>query len=293
MLWLVTSTWLVGCGRVGFGDVDRGPPGDLVDAPATPDAATPLDAAQPIDASMIIDGRVIPAPGGPKLTVGTVPAMTTVCGSAPTSVAFEISNPGDLDLEISSLPSTANGFHITQAGAELALPVRIKAGKAVTFEIEPPAAVIGTDIGGSTKRAIFTVTSNAVDTPTTELAVAATVIGANIAVTVPAPPASLAFSNASGVCPTPRAATIRNNGNANATVTVRLPGEFAMTGNSTAPVAAAGVMTRNFRPFTSAACSGTAVIEYEVTGGANCGASGVITLNATFNITGTSSCFCS
>lgn len=292
MLWLVTSTWLVGCGRVGFGDVDRDPPGGLVDAPATPDAAAPLDAAQPIDASMVIDGRVIPAPAGPKLLVGAVPAMTTVCGSAPTLVAFEISNPGDLDLEISNLPSTVDGFHITQAGAELTLPIRIKAGKAITLDIEPPAAVIGTDIGGSIKRGIFTVTSNAVDTPTTEISVAATVTGANIAVTVPAPPASLAFSSASG-CPAPRNATIRNNGNANATVAVRIPGEFAMTGNSTANVAAAGVMTRSFRPFTSAACSGTAVIEYEVTGGANCGASGVTTLNATFNITGTSSCFCS
>jgi hypothetical protein len=283
----MTSTWLVGCGRVGFGDVDRDPSGDLVDAPA------PVDAAPPIDAEVIIDGPVIPAPVGPKLSVGAVPPMTTVCGSAPTTVSFELSNPGDLELKITDFPSVVGAFRVTQAGVELALPIRIEAGTKLKLDIEPPAAVIGTDVGGTTKRATFTVKSNAVDNPRLDISVAATVMGANIVVTVPTPPGRLNFSNASGVCPQERNATIRNGGNTNAAVVVRVPGEFAMTGASTANIAGGAAMTRLFRPFTSAACSGSAVIEYEVTDGANCGVSGVTTLNATFNIVGTSSCFCS
>jgi hypothetical protein len=286
---LVTSSWLIGCGRVGFGDVDREPPGGLLDAPAAPDAPSAPDAPPPLDAAPT--DSTLPAPTGPKLSVGSVPAMTTECGSTPATFAFELSNPGDMELTITKLPTDVDGFRLALRGGTLVLPLRIPAGGTVKIEVRPPDAVIGTDVGGSIKTAIAKIESNAVDQPLTEIELLATVMGANILVTVPAPPTTLAFSGSSGNCPQPRAATVRNTGNLSVGVQIRLPFEFAMAGTSTASLDENGVMTRNFRPFSSGACSGVGVIEYDVIG-PSCAAD-LTTLNATFNITGASTCFCS
>jgi len=292
VLWLVTSTWLVGCGRVGFGDLDRDPGDPLADAPVQIDAAAPIDTPA-IDA-LVIDGPVTPAPAGPKLTVGAVPTMTTTCGGAAPAVIVDVSNDGDQDLVITDLPSDVDGFRVETTSGDTT-PLTLPPAKKITLRVTPPQAVIGNDIGGNTKNATLKILSNSTGEPKRDVLLEATIQGANIVVFAPAPPLPLAFSSASG-CPGGQTATIQNTGNVRVTVGVLAPPEFAMTGSSSAAVSPLGTLSRSFRPITSSPCSTSAVIEYTVSGGANCGSSSAISasLNATLNIGGgASTCFCS
>ena len=292
VLWLVTSAWLVGCGRIGFGAQEGDPQPPLADAPAggVPDAAsTPSDALVVIDAPVAIDAAPpidssIPA-GTPGIAF-VIPHMTTTCGAGASQVTATVSNPGTADLVVSNITLAAGeAFQVTGA-----FPMTIAPNASAMFVITALPAVVGTDRGGQIKSDTLVIDANATTTPVT---IETTVTGANIDVTVPAS-AQLAFSDSSGQCPAPQPATIKNSGNATVTVALVVPAGFANAESSSAVVAAGGVMTRSIRPVTNSACSGAGTILYLVSG-PSCGSSGGLsaTLGATFNISGTSSCMCS
>jgi hypothetical protein len=174
-----------------------------------------------------------------------------------------------------------------------ALPVTIAPGTEATLTIRPPAAVIGTDRGGSTKNGTLTFTTNETASPTHTVMLSAYIRGANIAFTNDAgQPITLAFTSNSGACPAPQAVFIRNTGTAPMTVGTASASGFAFSGFSGGVVEAGATVTQMIRPFTiSGQCMTTETIQYQVTGQL-CGAS-TATLPATFNIQGASSCFCS
>lgn len=279
MLWLVTSTWIAGgCGRVGFGDQDREPPGMLPDAPLVIDAPAQVDAP--------VDSPVIMAPPRPKMEVTPPQGVTTVCGGGAGTATLKVANPGDGELVIDGAGVTGDAFQVTTK-----FPLTVAAGGSVDVQLAVAPAVIGTDVGGKVKTSEITFAANI---PTDAVTVSTTVVGANLVVTTPAGGGPLVLSGTSGVCPAQKPVTLRNDGNVTANVTVVVPGGFAMQGATSAAVAPQGAMTRNFRAFTSSACGASAVIDYEVSG-PNCGTSGIVAsqVNATFNITGSSVCFCS
>lgn len=266
VLWLVTSAWLAGCGRIGFGESDHDSTNVLPDAPAD------------------IDAAVIKGP--PVVSVSAPDNLTSVCGDGATLSSVTVTNSGETDLVITDLATRDGVFKVTTDA-----PVTVAPGSSVEIQIKVPAAVIGTDIGGRSKTDQLMFGANVQIEP---VALTTKVMGANIQITNPPPPMALAFSSASG-CPLPRAVSLRNAGNMAATVNMTAPAAFAITGTSGASIGMGSSIALTLRPFTSSACSGTGIVQYNVTGAPNCGASGIggPTLNATFNITGTSSCFCS
>lgn len=269
MLWLVTSTWLAGCGRIGFGESDPGAGSGLADAPVT----------EP-------DGAVIK---GPAVAAVTAPAnLQSVCGAGAGTAMVTVANTGETELEITKL-ETGGVF-----GVDVTMPITVAPGAQVEIPVTVPAAVIGTDRGGAAKTDELTFTANVAIAP---LKLTTKVMGANLVIVSPPPPEALAFTGTSGICPQPKAVNVRNAGNMAATLRTLMPGTFAMAGASSASFAAQASIALQMRPFSvqTGACSGSGVIQYELTGAPNCGASGVIagTLSATFNISGASSCFCS
>jgi hypothetical protein len=301
VLWLVTSAWLAGCGRLGFGALQDDPGKPLADGPvAGPDAAaTSGDAAPPsadatpmVDAAPIVDTAPITdsiAAGAPGFSFD-IPPITTTCGAGATTVPATVSNPGTADLLITSItPASGDPFQVAQD----MFPIKLRPSESATIQITALPAVLGTDRGGAVKSGTLLIVANV---PTTSVPVSTTIMGANIDVTLPQPPPPLLdFEGSSGSCPAPQPARIQNTGNLPATVSVQVLGPFAMAGSSGATLAINGVMTRNFRPSTGSACMGAGVIEYQVTAGATCNSGAIVaSVDAQFNISGASStCFCS
>lgn len=234
-------------------------------------------------------GQLADAPPAGPVAVLPSPAAVTAsaeCGVAIPAVAeLTIGNAGTKELVISAA-SADGGFTVTTA-----LPVTIAAGAQGKLAIRPPAAVIGTDRGGATKAGTLTLTTNEDGTQARTVALTATVVGANIAITNAAgQPVTLAFSSASG-CPAPQAVFIRNTGNAPAMVGAAMASGFGFDGFSGGVVAAGAAPTQMVRPVTTADCMRSEAITYQVSG-STCGAS-TAALQATFNITGSSTCACS
>lgn len=267
VLWLVTSTWLAGCGRIGFGEADHGDDNPLADAP------------------IAIDAAVIK---GPPVVMVTPPGVQkSTCGDAAGSAQVRVQNTGETDLVITSVSTRDGVFH-----AELAGPLTIGPNSDAMIDVTVPAAVIGTDVGGDLKTDQLQFQANVAIDP---IELVTKVMGANLVVVTPAPPASLVFTGTSGACPIPRAATLRNVGNMPVTMTISPPANFAFGGASSASMAGGASTVVSLRPFTTSACSGVGTIQYQITGSPNCGASGTVgtTLRATYTITGASTCFCS
>lgn len=269
VLWLVTSTWLAGCGRIGFGEADHGDNNPLPDAPVA------------------IDATVIKGP--PVVTVTPPGVQKSTCGDAAGSAQVKIQNTGETDLVITSVTTRDGVFH-----AELAAPLTIGPNSDAMIDVTVPAAVIGTDIGGDLKTDQLQFEANVAIEP---IQLVTKVMGANLVVVTPAPPASLTFTGTSGACPLPRTATLRNVGNMPVTMAVSPPANFALSGASGASMAGGASTIVTLRPFSAAtgACSGVGTVQYQITGAPNCGASGTLgtTLRATYTISGASSCFCS
>jgi hypothetical protein len=301
VLWLVTSAWIAGCGRVGFGALHDDPGGPLSDAPTgIPDTAAPIvDAAPLIDAPPMVDAAPIvdTAPITDTIAAGTpdiafaIPPMTSTCGAGATTVTATVSNPGTADLVINKITLSKGALSAFRVVGTF--PMTIAPTKAADFQITALAAVLGSDRGGDLKSDDLVIEANLT---TNKVPISKTIMGANIDVTLPAPPPppELFFSDSSGLCPAAQQAKVTNTGNLPVTVNVQVSGPFTMAGTSSASVAIGATLVRNFQPFASGACSGAGVITYQVIAGNSCSSTAVVaTIDATLSITGTSSaCFC-
>jgi hypothetical protein len=280
VLWLLTTTWLAGCGRLGF-DVDHGGPGNgLPDAPA-PDPA--IDAA-------------IDAPAGPAIAVAAMPAITTACGSAPKAFLITLNNPGDQELVIDSAdvmttaPTQGNVFSVPAAQ----FPVKIAPGGTGTLAVAPPRAVVGTDRANKTKTGMLTLHTNTAVAPAA-IALDALITGANLDL-MPAGTSSLTFTNTSGDCPGPQTLKVKNSGTDPITVAQLSASGITSAGFSGGALAPGQTMTTDFRPFTSSECAVSGVLSYDASGGSGTGlCTAPVVVNVTLDITGssTSSCSCS
>lgn len=253
------------CGDDGVNRLPDGPP--AIDA--APDEAVP-----------------IPVAAFAPLVTGA-----TTCGEAvPAIVNLAIENTGTADLVISAADASG-GFLVMTT-----LPITIAPAGTSALEIRPPAAVIGTDLGGSTKTGTLTLTTNE-PTPTRTAELAVLVNGANLELRDGAgQPIALEFTS-DGTCPAPLAVFLHNSGNAPVEIIGQSSASgFAFGGFASGVIAPGASVQQDIRPFTTNACSGSETITYQVTGTTLCngdGSSASLGITATFNITGTSFCFCS
>jgi len=196
---------------------------------------------------------------------------------------LEIQNVGDLDLEVLSA-TVDGGFAVLTP-----LPLTLAPGTGTKLEVRAPAAVIGTDQPGGIKAGVLTlVTSEAAY----EVDVSATIRGAELAVTnVEGNPLVLDLEGTSGACPSPRLVRLSNTGSGDAQITFTAASGFALGGFSGGPLGASASSTFTVRPATTGACSGAGTISYVATGEV-CSTTPTV-LQATFVITGSSSCLCS
>lgn len=223
----------------------------------------------------------------PAITLGAVPALSTTCGqAAPAPFDLLVTNTGTADLVISAATATG-GFAVTTT-----LPLTIAAGGHATVSVRAPAAVIGTDRGGSMKTGTLTITSNITAAPTHTVELAALVMGANLVFTDEAdqPIAeNLAFSSNS-TCPLPANVRLRNTGNLAIVVGNHSSASgFAFDGFSGGTIEAGAFATQLIEVRTDFDCQGSASVAYEVTG-IVC-TTPTVTLPVVFNIN-QSSCSC-
>src|SRR6185436_5835540 len=151
----------------------------LADAPL---GGPGIDAATAIDApgGATIDAPIAPidAPNAPSIAVAPMLAMDTICGGTPQATRLTVTNSGTAGLTISNVSATGDPFNV------LLFPLVIAPGTSGDISLEPPMAVVGTDLGGSVKGASLKIESNA---GIAMVDLEATVIGANIILTPPSP----------------------------------------------------------------------------------------------------------
>jgi len=249
-------------------------------------AACSNDAAPIFDAASI--DSAVDAEVGAIARYATTVDTTATCGVVmPDTVELTVFNDGNAPLTISAATATG-GFTVTTT-----LPLEIAPGASGALTVRPPAAVVGTDRGGTSKTGLLTFTTNTA------------VQGAAVTLTSVVQGANLSFENSAGEaitgvnltvasgCPAPQAVFIRNTGNLEAQVTnVSASGTFSVGQLSPSSTVAPGsTINHDVGPFTFSACSGTSMVTYQVTGTV-CTAT-PLTLTTTLNVTGQSSCFCS
>jgi len=242
-------------------------------------------AAAPTPITLSATGRA------PVATFGTVPAMAASCGStATTPVTFTVQNTGDAPLTITS--ATASGGFVLGT----TFPMTIAANASATVTVRPPLAVIGTDVGGSTKSGTLSLVTNEIGNPTRNIALASTVMGANLVFTDTAGNVVTSASfTATQACPARQTLYVKNTGNLSANVSITTANFqlFQYTGfspSSTVAVAPSIGVSHVLSVWTvQNACTGTQAMQYAATG-TICKLPG--TLTASFNIGGQSSCFC-
>lgn len=278
ILWLLTTSWLAACGRFEFDPIKLGAPGGTPDASAD----APPDDARPGDAP---PGN-LPAP---VLEVVAMRALDTLCGSDPndTPAQIEVSNSGTADLVITSATvPAASRFKVTQ------VPSRIAPGATEKITVIPPMAVVGTDRASTTFEDTLALRTSAGDR---DIALVATVVGANIDLEMPAGATELLFAASSG-CPGPQTVVVRNTGNA-AGATVAAYGSsdaptFGLGGFSGGSIPAGATRTTTLRALTSGECAASGVFAYDAPPGPS-NLCTTTTLQVTLDITSGSSCFCS
>jgi hypothetical protein len=277
LLWLSTSTWLGGCGRLWFQGPDNDPVGSVPDAPPMIDAAVDALADAAVDAPD--DVAIASAP-----VMDVAPALTTTvsCGAPPQAATLAVMNKGNANLEITNATVTGAAFQVTSA------PVLIAPGAMASFSIKPPMAVVGTDLGGDVKRGKLKIESNA---GIAMVDLEATIVGANLVMTAPQP---FRLQGSSGACPSSAQVSIQNMGNSSATVDPSLTGPFGFSFSSSAdPVLLPGeTLIIDVHVVTSSACSGSGTVGFAASSGPICQISSPT--SAAFNILGSSSgCSCS
>ncbi len=208
------------------------------------------------------------------------------CGAATgTTGTIEIENAGDADLEVFSAEATAGFVVLTPT------PIVVTPGARAKVDVQAPAAVIGTDVPGSLKSGVLTLTLND-GLATVELT--ATVTGAALAVTsasMPGAPLVLDLQGSSGICPNVIGGILENKGGGTAILTLGASAGFAITGFSGGTLAESESSSFSVRAITNGPCSGVGTITYTATGDV-CATTPTV-LTATFMITGASTCLCS
>jgi hypothetical protein len=271
VLWISTTGWLTGCGRLWFDPSRDQPGGAVADAPladaqadATPDAPT------------LVDATAAPAP---ILEVAPSLSMNIACGATPQAKTLTVTNSGNAALMINDATVTGDAFMLILS------PVVIAPGDSGTFTIEPPMAVIGTDLGGSVKRATLRIESNA---PVATVDLEANVIGANIIVT---PPSPLDFTGTSGACPDRKPFGVRNTGNQGILVIPEAESPFVFDPSSSDTFLDPDEsLVLDVRPVTSE-CQGSGNVGFTATSGTICHADPLLLVN--LDIQGSSTCSCS
>jgi hypothetical protein len=277
LLWMSTSTWLGGCGRLWFSGPDKDSVGSLPDAPPMIDAA----GGPAVDAAVDAPDDVAIA-SAPVMDVAPMLTTTVSCGAAPQQASLAVMNKGNADLQITNATITGAAFQLK------VVPVRIAPGAMASFSILPPMAVVGSDLGGDVKHGMLKIESNA---GIAMVDLEATILGANLVMTAPRP---FSLQGSSGACPSPAQVSVQNMGNSSATVDPSLTGPFGFSFSSSAdPVLLPGeTLMIDVHVVTSSACSGSGTVGFTASSGPICQISSPS--SATFNILGSStSCFCS
>jgi len=272
-----TAGWLTGCGRLWFDTSKDTPGGGLADAPP---ADPPVDSPTGAPADATVDAAPIDAIAGPAPHLDVMPmlSMDVACGSTPQTTILTVTNSGNAALTISDATVTGDPFVLKL------FPLVIAPGASGDFPIEPPTPVIGTDLGGSVKRATLKIESN---DRTVMVGLEATIIGANIIMT---PPSPLDFTSSSGTCPPPKPFSVTNTGNQAIVVASAIESPFAGS-SSNAFLAPGASLVVNVRPVTTQ-CSGTGNVGFTASSGTICTVDPVVQVN--LDIRGASTgCSCS
>lgn len=247
------------------------------------------------DGGAIIDARpidgAVDAYDGPLAMFAPTLALRAECGVAvPPAATLAVRNIGSQTLTINGATASA-GFTVTTV-----FPIDIAPGATADLAVQPPAAVIGTDLGGSTRTGTLALQTNQPGTIGT-VALTSTVRGANLALTSAGgqPMASVDLSSSTGVCPAPIPVFVRNTGNEQATLVASSGsgGGFGLSGFSPSnAVAGGGMISHQVTVSSAGGCSGSNTIVYTVTG--TVCTETPLSLPASFNISGSSTgCFCS
>lgn len=259
---------------------------------STVTAATLLGVGCGEDEQVFVDAQAIDAAqADASLAVAAFPASVTTsaaCGVAvPATTDVTVMNTGSQDLVIASA-TASDGFTVTTA-----TPITVTPGSSTALTVRPPASVIGTDVGGTTKIGTLSFVTNETGAPTRTVSLNVTVDGANLAIVdgAGAPLPSVMFT-ATSSCPLSQEISIRNTGNQAATVQFPSASGFGFAGFS--PSSAVGPGETILQPmsvYTLSPCNGTATVMYEASG--TVCTTLPLTLDASFAIAGQSSCFCS
>lgn len=275
VLWMSTAGWLSACGRWWF-DTSNGAP----DAPTTDASMTDSQVDAPVDATTDAPDDVAAAPA-PQLVAPPKLTMDTACGNTPQPASLVVTNSGNADLMITNASLTGDPFQVKS------MPVLIAPGATGTFSIEPPMAVIGTDLGGSLKQATLKIESNA---GTTMVDLEAKIMGANLVLT---PPSPLDFTSSSGACPASKLFSVTNTGNLPILVTpaVQAPFGFDFSLPSDPMLQPGASVVIDVRPVTNQ-CAGAGNIGFTVASGATlCKADPLVLVE--LDIQGSTVCQCS
>jgi hypothetical protein len=261
---LALWTTVASVGVAACGSDDR--TGQLADAPP----GTPIDAS----------------PNAPIAVVPSTLTASSACGVAtPPAVELTIANAGMSDLEIRSA-TVDGGFTIATA-----LPATIAPGAHLALSVVPPAAVIGTDRGGTTKTGTLTLTTNETVSAAHTVDLIANILGANIDfVDQAGAPVTLFLTEPSGACPAPVTVFLRNSGTETVMLSAPTASGFAFAGFSGGTIEVGAMVSQDIRLVTQGPCIGSDTIVYQVTGTA-CAPSAA--LAGAFNLMNTSSCVCS
>ena len=252
-----------GCGRLGFESAREGTGSD--GSPST-DAAPTLPM--------------------PVAALAALLDMDTECGQlVPPGTSLPVTNTGSAELVISAATCTG-GFVVTSP-----LPVVIAPGDTATIDVQPPAAVIGTDRAGALRVGTLTLTTNEA-TPSRDVALVATVVGAELEVFVSGGgPVSIDLTGTSGACPAPAPRGIKNLGNIAVGVTLSGASGLDVSGFVSGTLGVNEAQVFDVRAITMDPCARSGTVTYAVTGPV-CAVTPTV-LTGTFTITGATTCYCS
>jgi hypothetical protein len=224
---------------------------------------------------------------GPVALVPSFVPLSVECGSAePAAPAlFRIFNPGNEVLRVTGAAAT-NGFVVIGE-----LPVEVQPGFAVSLAVRAPAAVIGTDVGGTVKTGKLTLETND-PRGNPEIELRSAIHGANLVLTnaqgMPLPRLDLTSESQSS-CPPPASVFVKNTGDKPSVVTV-LENDYPIERVSDSSTVAAGASAEfEISPTLGGGCQTAGQVVYQVTGSV-CSAAPI--LQVTQQVGGTSTCFC-
>ncbi|MBK7534028.1 MAG: hypothetical protein IPI49_01395 [Myxococcales bacterium] len=233
---------------------------------------------------------------GPSVILPAQVELAVFCGvTAPEPVRFVVSNSGDKPLSITSA-TTTGGFKVIAD-----LPNTVQPGATLAFSIEPPAAVVGTDMVGQVKTGKLTVNTDDPQGPS-EVVLRAKVGGAKLEFQTMAGAAvpKIDLISADSSCPAPATVFLKNTGTQPVTI-----GEFggdypveavvssaeATTPGITATIAAGASVEYRISANDTEGCVPAGQVTYQVTGGA---CVSQVVLPVTQQVGGASdACFCS